>query len=87
MDRTGTQSGKLIQGIVSILNENAYPNMSSMELSQATIYTCINIFFSSVAQHQEEQKGGKTETESLLSAEESSSGNYYSNDIKVRSIM
>jgi len=80
MDRHSQQSGKLIQGIISILNEHGYPNMSSMELTMATMYTCINIFYSTVMSDSIGQEDETEDTQAI----DITTGNYYTNDIKVR---
>lgn len=75
MDHNSLQSGKILQGVISIVNENGYPNMTSLELAIASIRTTINILYSTAVDATANEGGQEEESVTV--------GNFYTNDIKV----
>jgi hypothetical protein len=78
MDHTSLQSGKILQGVISIVNENGYPNMTSLELTIGSVQTTINILYSSA--------DTTTSTNENYGEELVMTGNFYTNDIKVKNL-
>jgi hypothetical protein len=75
--------GLYAQGVISLLNENGYPNMNSLRETLAAIRFSINVFYSEASELLLYSTTEGVGVDSSSSSATPTHGNFYVNDIKV----